>query len=355
MSTPLRQGKELLGNLVQTRHSFLRQHAPLLLGTGAAFAAMAMYVQYRSRKAEQENPPREQFIEVDGVRLHYVDRGEGQPVVLLHGNGAMAKELDLSGVLDLASKKYRVIAFDRPGYGYSERPRKTTWSPVEQARLLSRALRRLGIEQAVVVGHSWGAMVAVAMALEHPAYVSSLLLLSGYYYPTPRIDVPLFSTPALPVMGDLMRYTISPLLGRLAWPLMVRKLFAPAKTTARFKKEYPVWMGLRPSQIRAASEEVALMIPAAAKLSKRYHELHMPVVIMAGAGDLHVIPALHSQRLHKELPQSELILVPEAGHMIQHTAPLKVLAAIDKAVESIPSDYVPVSEAAAAPAAQARM
>ena len=318
------------------QRSFLQRNTPVLAGTAAALAAMALFVQYRTRKTEQENPPDGKSIEVDGIRLHYVERGKGQPVVLLHGNGSMAKELEVSGLLDLASEKYRVIAFDRPGYGYSERPRTKTWSPIEQAQFLYRALQRLGIEQPVVVGHSWGAMVAVALALEQPEYVRSLLLLSGYYYPTPRVDVPLFSPPALPIIGDLMRYTISPVLGRLVWPAMVRKLFAPAETPARFKEEYPVWMGLRPGQIRASTEEVALMIPSAYKLSQRYHELKMPVTIMAGGSDLHVIPELHSERLHQELPQSDLILVPEGGHMIQHTVPRQVLSAIDKAASATP-------------------
>jgi hypothetical protein len=108
---------------VQVRSAFMQRRARLLLGTGAALAAMAMFVRYRTKKTEQENPPIAKFIEVDGVHLHYVERGQGQTVVLLHGNGTMAKELDVSGLLDLASEKYRVIAFDRPGYGYSERPR----------------------------------------------------------------------------------------------------------------------------------------------------------------------------------------------------------------------------------------
>jgi pimeloyl-ACP methyl ester carboxylesterase len=338
---------------VQARSRFIHRRARLLLGTGAALAAMATFVQYRTKKTERENPPRGKFIEVDGVRLHYLDRGQGQTVVLLHGNGTMAKELELSGLLDLASEKYRVIAFDRPGYGYSERPRSAIWNPITQAHLISRALQQLGIEQPVVVGHSWGTMVAIALGLEQPEYVRSLLLLSGYYYPTPRLDVALFSPPALPVIGDLMRYTISPLLGRLIWPAMVRKLFAPAKTPARFKNEYPVWMGLRPSQIRASAEEIALMIPSADKLSTRYHELKMPVVIMAGASDLHAIPKLHSQRLHKEFPQSELILVPEVGHMIQHTVPQQVMAALDRVAKVIPPLGGQVRQTAVATPAQA--
>ncbi len=355
MNYSTRLGNAFTRKVTQARRPFIQQSGPLLLGAGAALAAMALFVQYRTRKTEQENPASGKSIEVDGIHLNYIERGQGQPVVLFHGNGTMAKELDVSGLLDLASKKYRVIAFDRPGYGYSERPHSTIWDPIAQARLLYRALQQLGIEQPVVVGHSWGTMVAIALALEQPKYVSSLLLLSGYYYPTPRLDVTLFSPPALPLIGDLMRYTISPLLGRVAWPVMVRKLFAPAKTTARFKNEYPVWMGLRPSQIRASSEEVALMIPAAAKLSKRYQELKMPVVIMAGASDLHVIPKLHSQRLHKELPQSELILVPEVGHMIQHSVPQQVFEAIDKAANNIRSEHIKVRKFATAAAAQLPM
>lgn len=333
---------------IRADRSFIRRRTPLLLGTGVALAVMAMFVQYRTKQAEQQNPPYGKFIEVDGVLLHYIERGQGQPVVLLHGNGTMAKDFDISGVLDLASDKYRVIAFDRPGYGYSERPRTTIWDPVAQAKLLYKALQRLGIEQPVIVGHSWGAMVAIALALEHPEYVRSLVLLSGYYYPTPRLDVALFSPPAIPIIGDLMRYTISPLIGRAIWPAMVRKVFAPAKTTARFKNEFPVWMALRPSQLRASAAETAMMIPSADKLSARYRELRMPVVIMSGASDLHVISRLHSERLHKQLPQSELMLIPKVGHMIQHLAPHQVMSAIDKATQTRPLKHVVQSAAVGA-------
>jgi pimeloyl-ACP methyl ester carboxylesterase len=301
-----------------------------LLGTAAALGAMAAFVQYRTRQAEAENPPQGKFIEVDGVQLHYEERGQGDPIVFLHGNGTMAKEVDISGLVDLAAAKHRVIVFDRPGYGYSERPRTTIWDPQAQARLLHRALRQMGIERPLIIGHSWGTLVAVAMALENPSYPRGLLLMSGYYYPTLRLDAALLSPPALPVIGDLMRYTVSPVLGRMLWPAMVRKLFSPAPTTDRFKNEYPVWMGLRPSQIRAAAAEAGLMIPAAAKLEKRYRELTMPVTIMAGTGDKQALFALHSEKLHKELPHSELIAVPDVGHMIHHTAPEKVMEAIDK-------------------------
>lgn len=317
------------------QRSFIRRRASLLVGTTAALAGMAMFVQYRSRQAEQANPPTGKFIEVDGVRLHYVERGQGQPVVLLHGNGTMAQEFDICGLIDLAADKYRVIAFDRPGYGYSDRPRGKKWDPEAQAELLHRALQRLGVERPVIVGHSWGTLVAVALALAHPEEVASLVLLSGYYYPTPRLDVVLLSPPAIPVIGDLMRYTVSPLIGRMIWPAMLRKIFGPSKTPDRFKNRFPVWMTLRPNQLRASASETALMIPSAGKLSSRYRELGMPVVIMSGTDDRHVIPKLHSERLHRELPQSDLVMAPGVGHMIQHLVPNQVLSAIDRAANAI--------------------
>ncbi|MES2535981.1 MAG: alpha/beta hydrolase [Pseudomonadota bacterium] len=307
----------------------------MLAGTGAALAAMALFVQYRTRKAERDNPPIGNFIEVDGVRLHYVERGQGQPVVLLHGNGTMVQDFDISGVLDLAADKYRVIAFDRPGYGYSERPRGRSWDPASQAELLNKALNLLNVERPVVVAHSWGTMVAVELGLAHPEQVASLVLLSGYYYPTPRLDVPLLSMPAIPLVGDLMCYTVSPLIGRMIWPAMLRKLFSPARISERFKTRFPVWMTLRPGQLRASSAETALMIPSAYKLSGHYRELSMPVILMAGAGDRHVLAKLHSERLHQELPQTDLHVVPAVGHMIQHTVPQQVLSAIDTAARAV--------------------
>jgi pimeloyl-ACP methyl ester carboxylesterase len=317
----------------QVSRQGIQPRASWLLGAGAALAAMALVVQYRTRKTERENPPTGKFIEVDGVRLHYIERGEGQAVVLLHGNGSMAEEFDISGLFGLAADKYRVIAFDRPGYGHSERPRGKIWSAKAQAELLYRALQRLGVERPVVVGHSWGTMVALTLALEHPEYVRSLVLLSGYYYPTPRLDAVLLSPPAIPVIGDLMRHTISPLLGRAMWPAMVKKLFSPARIPERFSA-FPVWMALRPSQLRASAGETALMIPEAGMLSKRYRELTMPVVIMSGAQDLHVTPERHAERLHRELPHSDLLLAPGVGHMIHHLVPHQVMEAIDMAARA---------------------
>jgi hypothetical protein len=128
----------------------------VLAGTAVARIASALLVRRRVAEAQRSHLPRGKFITVDGVRLHYVERGAGTPVVFLHGNGAMMDDLLISGVVDAASSNYRTVVFDRPGFGFSEKPRNRTWTAQEQANLLAKALSFLGLRQAIVVGHFLG-------------------------------------------------------------------------------------------------------------------------------------------------------------------------------------------------------
>jgi alpha-beta hydrolase superfamily lysophospholipase len=137
--------------------------APALIGSAAALGAAAVYAAAKARGAERRYPPIGHFMSVNGVRLHYIERGQGEPLVLIHGNGTMAEDFLVSGIVDKLAARYRVIIIDRPGYGYSERPR-ALWTPRAHATLYQAALERLGVSQAVVLGHSWGSLVAVALS-----------------------------------------------------------------------------------------------------------------------------------------------------------------------------------------------
>jgi pimeloyl-ACP methyl ester carboxylesterase len=294
---------------------------------GLGLAASFFYVRAKTKQAEAENPPQGRFVTADGVRLHYIERGEGPVLVLLHGNGVYADDFDHSGLLDRAAQQYRVIAFDRPGFGYSERPRSKVWTPQAQARLLRHALQELGVDSAIVLGHSWGTLVALSMALDAPDFVRGLVLLSGYYYPSLRADV-LTSGPAVPVIGDLMRYTVSPIVGRMLWRPIAKRAFAPMEVDPRFRA-LPVWMMLRPSQLRASAAETAMMVPSAMALSKRYPELKVPVVIVSGTQDLVADFGHNSERLSERIPESELQLQPGVGHMTHYANPEQVMAAVE--------------------------
>ena len=249
--------------------------------------------------------------------------------MLLHGNGSMIQDFQSSGLIDLAAKKFHVIAFDRPGFGHSSRPRGIVWTPQLQADLIDEALAQLKIPPAIVLGHSWGTLVAIALALRHPQNVEALVLTSGYYYPTARSDVPVMSAPAVPVIGDILSYTISPMVSRLIWPMLLRKIFGPSPVPRKFDG-FPEEMAVRPSQIRAGAEESALMIPSARALRGAYGRLTMPVVLVAGENDRYV-EAEQSVRLHRDISHSTFRCVPGTGHMVHHTATAAIMSAIETA------------------------
>jgi pimeloyl-ACP methyl ester carboxylesterase len=304
------------------------------LGCAAALAGLALVNHAAARRAERRHPPRGRFVEVDGVRLHYTDRGSGPAVVLVHGNAVTGEDWDTSGVAEGLLETHRVILFDRPGFGHSGRPRGRLWTAMQQAELLHRALEQMGVERPVVVGHSWGAIVALSLAVRYPADTAGLVLLSGYYFWTLRPDVLLVAPGAIPVIGDVLRYTVSPLLGRLTMPLLKRVMFSPAPIPPRFRADYSDAMALRPSQIRATSVDGALMIPGALSLRRHYGALPMPVAIMAGEGDK-VVFKRNAERLQASIPGSVLRIVGGAGHMVHHSAPQQVVEAIRAAAGAV--------------------
>ncbi len=307
-----------------------RASSGLWLASALALALSALAIRAKTKAVEAEYPPSGGFIEVDGVRLHYIIRGSGEPLLLLHGNGSSVLDLEFAGLIDRASERYQVIAFDRPGFGYSTRPRSTVWTPDAQARLIHKALQRLGVARPIVAAHSMGTQVALSLATLFPDDVRSLALLSGYYYPSLRADALLTWPPAFPIVGDVMRMTISPWIGRLLWPALRRWLFAPSEVAESFRA-YPAWMSLRPLTLRASAAEMLLGIAGAATLRKRYADIRIPVVIMAGTDDKYVNTGWNSVRLHGDIAGSELTLAPGVGHMVHHIVPEEVMAAIDAA------------------------
>ena len=306
--------------------------APIAVGV-ATLAAAALVNAGAARRAEARMPPIGQLLTIDGVGVHVAERGDGPPVVLLHGNGAMVQDWLISGVADRLAERHRVILIDRPGFGHSERPRDRVWTPAAQATLLRTTLDELGVGPATIVGHSWGTLVALAHALDYPAHTAALGLLSGYYFPTKRVDVVGMSVSAIPGLGDALRYTINPVIGRLITPLVFKKIFAPSDVTRAFREEFPIAMALRPSQLRASSADTALMIPGAAALSPRYGELAMPILIAAGDGDKIARFDHHAERLSGVLPAAEFLRLDGAGHMIHHIDPEAVASAVLRLAE----------------------
>jgi pimeloyl-ACP methyl ester carboxylesterase len=245
----------------------------------------------------------------------------------------MAKEWSISGIFDRLALRYRVLAFDRPGFGYSDRPASRSWTPAAQADILHAALRQLGIGEAILVGHSWGTLVALEFALRYPDFVKGLLLVGGFYFPVRRLDVALVSLTALPGIGSFLSFTISPLLARVCASEAIRRSFAPRPASRRFLEDFPVELAIRPRALRAGAEDLAMLMSAATSLRNRYADIRQPAIIIAGEDDRIVDVRCQSALLHRAIAKSELYVLPNDGHMVHYHAPLTILQAMDRLLE----------------------
>lgn len=283
----------------------------------------------KALQAEQIGRPSGRFVQVDGVLVHYIARGKGRPVVLIHGNGTMAEDFVICGLVDQLAKHYRVIAIDRPGFGHTERPRYRVWTASAQAHLVHRVLERLNVERPVIVGHSWGTLVALALETGRWRELRGLVLLSGYYYPTRRADVALSAPLSIPGVGDAARSMVPQALGNLVASQVFRHVFRPQAVPARFKALFPVDIAMHPVQQRASAEDTATLNAAAALLHPYYSSVQVPLAIITGDADAIVDAQDHSCRLHEEAANSTLAILKGLGHMIHYSARNQIERAVD--------------------------
>jgi pimeloyl-ACP methyl ester carboxylesterase len=332
------EGYALIGAfLCRNSAGYLRREAPRMSTGETAFVVVAVFLLLLvignivfSFMAERKNPPIGNFIECEGLRLHFLERGDRAApcVVLFHGNGSMIQDFIISGLVDRLAGRNRVVCFDRPGFGYSQRPRARIWTATSQAALFVKAFDQLGLRDPVVLGHSWGALVAVAIGLQSNYPIRGLVLASGYYFPTWRLDFWMASGPAIPVLGDMVRYTVAPIISWAILPALLRKLFAPRSVPGNFKDGFPISLMVRPKQLRAAAEESAFLIPEAAHFQSRYPSIRCPVHIFHGTGDQLIEPE-QARRLHRVLGSSDLHLVNDAGHMVTYADGGTIAQAVD--------------------------
>lgn len=300
-----------------------------VIGGVAALAAAAIFNRHAASAAEKRYPPKGRIIEIDGVPVHYTDTGGGgDTIVLIHGNGSLIQDFEVAGLVSRLAASHRVIAFDRPGYGYTARPHDRKWTAEAQAALLSAAARQLGVDRPLIVGHSWGTLVALAWALASPGDVRGLALLSGYYYPTLRPDAAALNIATVPGIAQLFSNIWAPIQARIVGPIGLKQVFAPVDVPRVFMDDMPFGLMLRPIQMRATAEDGAQMPANIARLAARYGELTLPIAVLWGDGDLLVKQDGQSARFVAEVPTASGSASHDVGHMIHHVQPEQVARVI---------------------------
>jgi pimeloyl-ACP methyl ester carboxylesterase len=309
----------------------------VLIGAVLLFVGMAAFSRAAARRAEQAVPPAGRFVQVPGARLHVVEAGEQRegraPIVMLHGLAGQLHHFRYALVDDLA-RDTRVVALDRPGSGYSTRESGRATTLEDQADAVAAAIDALGLGRVLLVGHSLGGALSLAVALRHPGKVAGLALLA------PLTALPSASSEAFrdlkvpaALRGIFARvFAVPYFLYRRA--LLLELVFGPERMPADYPTRAGGVLTVRPSHFIAAAEDFAAVTPVMPRIEARYPEFNAagapPVHVLYGRGDRVLDHRMQGEGFVARVPAARLELV-DGGHMLPVTQPARCAAFIRRA------------------------
>lgn len=312
----------------------------LSLILAASLFVAALYTEYRRRHIQAQIEPAGQLHEVDGVRLHAVDmippgwRAGDPAVVFLHGASGNLLDQKLA-FGDALEGRYRAIFVDRPGHGFSERGGRDGHSPRRQAELVARLLRRLGVDRAVAVGHSWGGSVVAELGLSHSDEIKGLVFVAPATHPWQGGVSWYYELASLPLFGELFTRTLTLPVAEMLAPRTIGKVFAPDDAPADYAERISLPLLFRPANFRANAEDVARLKAHVDAAAPRYPEIRVPAIVLTGDRDGIVYAHIHSDGLARDLADVELRQLPGAGHMPHHSRTAAVVDAIHDMMKRI--------------------
>lgn len=300
---------------------------------------------------ERRHPPAGTFVTVNDTRMHFVHRPAGAdadlpPIVFLHGaSGNLHDSLSVYG--EQLAGRADLVFVDRPGHGWSGRGPASNALPDGQADTLVALLDHLGLDKAIVVGHSFGGAIAVAFALNHPDRTEATLFLSPVSHPWPGGISWYYTLTATPVIGWLFSETLA-LAGAMSRvPGGTACVFAPNRPTPDFAERTRISLLFRPRHFRANAVDVANLFDYVSRVSPRYAQIRTPAVVITGNKDTIVLPGIHSTGLRRDLQNAELVRVHNLGHKPDHVVPDLVVAALEH-LSGTPRDLQALGRAAEA-------
>ena len=316
----------------------------LCLVAMVVFAAcvLALFTAWTARKVEAVLPPRGRWIEVEGSRLHVREAGPDDPaartapaIVMIHGLAGQSSHYTY-GVMPRLAERFRLVALDRPGAGYSPREDGAPADLATQAAAVARLIDKLGLDRPLVVGHSLGGAVALALALDHPDKLCGLALLAPVTHMPPGGEAPA-AFKGLTIESPLERKLVA---WTLAIPASIRNsaktleaIFGPEAVPKDFATKGGGLLSLRPRAFLGASADLQALPESLPRLQQRYADLRVPVHVLYGKDDRILDWRHNGQALVDKAPGARLQLT-EGGHMLPITQPQLCAEFIEAAAQA---------------------
>jgi pimeloyl-ACP methyl ester carboxylesterase len=283
-------------------------------------SGLVIFTAVTARRVENALPPRGRFIDIAGARIHYLDKGSGPTIVILHGLGGQMGNFTYA-LLERLTDEFRVILIDRPGSGYSNRAPGATGRLTEQAATVAEFIRKLGLEQPLLVGHSLGGAIALGVALDHPEVVKGLALVAPVTHLPKHVPAPFR---ALDIKSNYLRWLVA---WTVATPIGIRRgkavldaIFSPELAPADFPTRAGGILGLRPRSFYNTSSDMRAVNLDLWAMVGRYSSLRVPVRILYGTSDEVLSHQVHGEAMKAKSSLVSVELVA-GGHMLPITAP----------------------------------
>jgi pimeloyl-ACP methyl ester carboxylesterase len=261
-----------------------------------------------------------------GIPLRVLQNGQGRDVLLIHGSPGSIE--DWTPLMRALSRSFRVTAYDRPGHGWSGD--NGAYSPGDNAQVALALMERLNLRDVIVVGHSYGGAIALALALYAPPRASAYVILDTAAYAPLRKVGALQHVLGWPVLG----VGTASVIGTFVAPIVIRKALedafgrrAPSEDFVALRTR--IWS--TPKVLHATALETLSAQTALPAQSRRYAEIRQPVAIVGQADDAQ--RRATAQRLHANIAGSTLMLLSGTGHYVQFEKTRDVADAIRQIAE----------------------
>ncbi len=276
-----------------------------------------------------------EHVDVNGEQIHVYTAGPRDslksPVVLIHGASANLRDMQISLGEALAQDRF-VLMVDRPGRGYSDRPKNGHELQV-QAEYIHGAVDAFNLEKPLVVGQSLGGAVALNYALQYQDEMAGLVLLAPVSHEWPGGVAWYNSTSQIPVIGFMLRQFVIPVYGQLAAKNGIEESFSPDQAPDNYYDRSGLVLLFRPKDFKSNAADIANLKDEIKKQQGRYSELRLPVAIVTGENDTTVSPEIHSKTLAGQVDGASLTLLPDTGHALHHSETEKIVGILNKMSE----------------------
>ena len=272
----------------------------------------------REMYSGQELATNGHFIKVGDVNTHYIRKGKGEPLVLIHG--IFSSVFVWHKNIDELSRYFDVIAVDLKGYGYSDKPADGRYSREDIRQFMIDFMDAINVEKAIVGGHSWGGGIAVDLALACPQRVEKLVLIDSTGYPLKHNFVARLLK--LPGMGKLLLAVCDKEI--VEWILRKGVFFEPSLVT---DEEIEGW--IRPYYVKGAVQAALEIRNFDFVIGEHIKDISCPALIIWGQDDK-CLPVKFAERFKQDIKGSVLKIIPDCGHNPQEEKPKEVNELIRK-------------------------